>query len=73
MKCKLFPHTDLLNKTVEKCPHFNSLDDSQKFIYLMSQDDPDLTLSLSKSIHKVFEFRAFMDEYFYKQKPDAPL
>ena len=73
MKCKLFPHTELLNKTVEKCLHFNSLDDSQKFIYLMSQDDPDLTLSLSKSIHKVFEFRAFMDEYFYKQKPDAPL
>ena len=72
MKCKLFSHRELFEKTVAKYPHFNALDDGQKFIYLMSQEDSDITQSLAKSVHRGFEFRTFMEEYFYKQKPDVP-
>ena len=68
----LFSHRELFEKTVAKYPHFNALDDGQKFIYLMSQEDSDITQSLAKSVHRGFEFRTFMEEYFYKQKPDVP-
>ena len=66
LNCKLHSHKELIDKTVSLYPQFNALDNSQKFIYIMSQEDPNLITLLAKSVQTSFKFRALMDEYFYK-------
>ena len=47
-------------------PAFNTLSTDQKFIYLMSQEDPTMTTALAKAILQWQNLRTFLDTYFFQ-------
>ena len=47
-------------------PSFHTLSDDQKFIYLMSQEDPDISSSLAKAIIEWQSLKVFLDTYFFQ-------
>ena len=48
-----------------KFPHFNTLDSHQKFVFLMSQEDEQLTLQIAEKISQWFELRELLNTNFY--------
>ena len=50
----------------DKYPAFNSLSDNQKFIFLMSQEDPDITSSLVKNITVWYNLRTLLQDHFFQ-------
>ena len=66
-ECKLYASRHRLYHQVETLyPTFTLLDSHQKFLYLMSQEDEDITTSLAKVIHDWQQLRAFLDLYFFQ-------
>ena len=49
-----------------KYPAFHSLTDNDKFIFLMSQEDPDITKSLAKNIEKWNSLRTLLKDHFFQ-------
>ena len=48
----------------EKYPNFNTLTNHQKFLFLMSQEDNDLTMELAKKLSKWLNLREKIFSYF---------
>ena len=50
--CVAYDRSALMARFSEHCPQFERLDNDDKFIYLMSQEDEELTKFLALSLHK---------------------
>ena len=57
IRCSAYERTHFFEKIREKTPQFGNLDDHNKFIFLMSQEDPELTKELAVQVHKWFMAR----------------
>ena len=65
--CKLYASRNRMFHHIESiCPAFTTLDNEQKFNYLMSQENEDITISLAKNIHEWQQLRALLDLYFFQ-------
>ena len=49
----------------KKFPNFNTLDRHQKFTFLMTQEDQQITQQIAEKITQWFELRELLDTYFY--------
>ena len=67
MNCKLYASRNRMFHHIESiCPAFRTLNDEQKFNYLMSQENEHITMSLAKNVHEWCQLRAFLDLYFFQ-------
>ncbi len=63
--CALHPSRNSLYELVQlSVPTFTDMTDQQKIQYLMTQEDEEITTFLAKYIHKWFQFRQFLQDYF---------
>ena len=67
--CKLYGTRDAYWTTIyEKVPQISILDNVNKFIYLMTQEDPEVTNLILKMNYEWMSLRKFLNETFYNQK-----
>ena len=66
-ECILYAsRTHLYHRIETTYPAFATLDTSLKLIYLMSQEDPNITLELATRTQEWFDLRAILDLYFFQ-------
>ena len=66
LDCQLYGNRDRwLSEIGEKFPNFNTLDRHQKFTFLMTQEDQQITQQIAEKITQWFELRELLDTYFY--------
>ena len=66
INCQLYGNRDQwLHEIGVKFPHFNTLDSHQKFIFLMTQEDEQITLQIAEKITHWFELRELLNTNFY--------
>ena len=64
--CKLYGNRQKWFESIsEKCPNFSSLNNHQKFIFLMSQEDEQLTKETAEKISEWFDLRELIITHFY--------
>ena len=51
-QCTEYNRTDLLTKFTNTCPQFAQLENKEKFIFMLSQENEELTKFLAQSVHK---------------------
>ena len=59
-ECKLYSRTPFFNDITNLYPEFTRLNNNQKFIYLMSQENPEITTNLAKKLQEWFSLRDFI-------------
>ena len=65
--CNLYGSlTKYWNQIKEKTPQIATLNDEEKFIFLMSQEDPELMKITLKMTYEWQRFRSLMCDYFYQ-------
>ena len=68
-QCKLYgTHENYWTTIYEKVPQISNLSNTDRFIFIMTQEDPELTNLVLKMNHEWMLFRLFMHENFYDQK-----
>ena len=68
-QCKLYGSRNGYWATIyTKVPQLRTLSNTDLFIYIMTQEDPELTELVMKMNHEWMSLRKFMHEYFYNQK-----
>ena len=68
-QCKLYgTHENYWTTIYEKVPQISNLSNTDRFIFIMTQEDPELTNLVLKMNHEWMLFRLFMHETFYDQK-----
>ena len=68
-ECKLYgTHDHYWNIVYEKCPNLKNLSNRDKFIYLMTQEDKDLTTLVMKLVSEWSELRTFLCDFFFQPK-----
>ena len=65
-ECKLYSRTTFFNDITNLYPEFTRLNNNQKFIYLMSQENPEITTNLAKKLQEWFSLRDFILTYFFQ-------
>ena len=66
--CKLYGKHDSYWETIyEKVPQIANLSNTDRFTFIMTQEDPELTNLILKMNHEWMLFRLFMHETFYDQ------
>ena len=66
IKCKFYGQRDKwFNKICEKVPNFNTLDDHQKFIFLMTQEDIELVEETATNILNWMDLRELVTTHFF--------
>ena len=66
--CRLYgKHNTYWNTVYNKAPQTRQLTNTDKFIYIMTQDDQDLTRLTLKNIHEWMNLRNFLRENFFQQ------
>ena len=71
--CKLQGNrTEWFNEIITKYPNFNTLDNHQKFIYLMSQENDQLIQDTAEKIAEWQDLRQLILSNFLDPKPPAP-
>ena len=71
--CKLYGNrTEWFNEIITKYPNFNTLDNHQKFIYLMSQENDQLIQDTAEKIAEWQDLRQLILSNFLDPKPPAP-
>ena len=64
--CKLYGNRqNWFDKITEKCPNFSSLNSHQKFIFLMTQEDEQLTKETAEKISEWLELRDLLYTNFF--------
>ena len=72
-ECTLYgSRTQWFNKIAEKCPNFNTLDNHQRFIFLMSQEDQELIRETAKKIAEWQDLRELITTNFLDPNIKAP-
>ena len=67
--CKLYGSRDDYWATIyTKVPQLRTLSNTDRFIYIMTQEDPELTELVMKMNYEWMSLRKCMHEYFYNQK-----
>ena len=65
--CKLYgSQNSYWNNIYRTVPQISTHNNKNKFIYIMTQEDPELTKITLKEIHEWMRLRKFMQEYFYQ-------
>ena len=64
--CKLYGNrSKWFAKLIEKCPNFSNLNSHQKFIFLMTQEDAQLSKETAEKISEWFDLRELIYTYFF--------
>lgn len=67
LDCTLYGSRNLLFRSVaNKFPEFNTLNNQQKFVYLMSQEDPEVTAELANKVQEWFDLRTLILTNFFQ-------
>ena len=67
--CKLYGSRDQFwNKIYNKVPQISTHSSTDRFIFLMTQEDPDVMEVVLQTTCKWLAFRNFLNENFYNQK-----
>ena len=67
-ECRLYGSLYRLWEEIqEQVPHLNTLNSSQKFEFVMIQEDPEVTVKVLQMVYKLTIFRKFIYETFYQQ------
>ena len=67
--CRLYgTQTRYWDTIHNKVPQTRTLSNTDRLIYVMTQEDPELTNTILKMNHEWMTFRKFMDENFFNQK-----
>ena len=65
--CQLYgSHDKYWNTVHEKVPQTRTLSNTDQFIYIMTQEDPELTQMTLKMTHEWMKLRIFLREHFYQ-------
>ena len=68
-ECKIYgTHTHYWNKIFDKCPNLRNLSNQDRFIYLMIQEDVDITNIVLKMTSEWFSLRRLLCDYFFQPK-----
>ena len=68
-KCQLYGTHDKYWETIfNKVPQIRTLSNTDRFIYIMTQEDQELTNIIMKMNHEWMMLRNFLHENFYNQK-----
>ena len=66
-ECKIYGSKDLFwNQVYEKFPQISHLTNKDKFIFIMTQEDPEIMKLLLKRTREWFGLRTFLCNYFYE-------
>ena len=66
-ECKIYGSKDLFwNQVYEKFPQTSHLTNKDKFIFIMTQEDPEIMKLLLKTTREWFGLRTFLCNYFYE-------
>ena len=65
--CQLYgTHDNYWNTVHEKVPQTRTLSNTDRFLYIMTQEDPELTEMTLKKTHEWMKLRIFLRENFYQ-------
>ena len=65
-QCRLYGTRDKYWETINNLvPPIATLSNADKYFYLMTQEDPELTKVVLKMVHEWMAFRGFLHENFY--------
>ena len=68
-ECQLYGRRQHYWETIyDRVPQISNHCNTDKFIYIMTQDDPEITKIAIKTVYEWMTFRKFLHEYFFHQK-----
>ena len=66
--CRLYgKHDTYWNTIYDKVPQLRTLSNTDQFIYIMTQEDTELTRLTLKTVREWMNLRTFLRENFYQQ------
>ena len=66
-ECKLYgSNTDFWQKVYQKFPQTTHLNNKDKFVFLMTQEDQEIMQILLNTVKEWHGFRTFLCNYFYE-------
>ena len=67
--CRLYGHRQQYWETIyNRVPQISNHSNTDRFIYIMTQDDLEMTKVVIKMVYQHMTFRKFLHEYFFHQK-----